>query len=361
MGSDGSAGGGATPWDITSALDWPIETAGKRGRRIEGAEQLARSARLGIDTAAWQVRAELRARLLDLAAARARAEQLGREEAAHREVVGLLEQRVRAGAASAAEAAPARIAGFQSAADLAEAERQSREARLRVAEAIGVTPRALEGVELVFPLDAPPAGAEPTSDELRRQALQERPEILASLAEYEASQSALQLEIARQYPDLRVGPGYEYDQGLNKWAVVGISIELPVLNRNQGPIAEAEARRAEAAARFLALQASVIGELERALANRESAREALARSASALAAERDRLRATQQALEAGAVDRLALDAAQLELARAERIHLDAQVRMQQAIGDLEAAVQQPLDEGGAALQGRSVAPGTGAP
>ena len=43
---------GTPMWDITSALDWPIETAGKRGRRIERAEQLATAARLSLDSAA---------------------------------------------------------------------------------------------------------------------------------------------------------------------------------------------------------------------------------------------------------------------------------------------------------------------
>ena len=37
---------GMPMWDITSALDWPIETAGKRGRRIERAQHVATSARL---------------------------------------------------------------------------------------------------------------------------------------------------------------------------------------------------------------------------------------------------------------------------------------------------------------------------
>src|SRR5262249_49546901 len=99
-----------------------------------------------------------------------------------------------------------------------------------------------------------------------------------ALADYGASQSALQLEIARQYPDVRIGPGYEYDQGLNKWSTIGVSLELPVLNRNAGPIGEADARRTEAAARFAELQATVIDEIDRALANRDASREALARS-----------------------------------------------------------------------------------
>ena len=59
-----------------------------------------------------------------------------------------------------------------------------------------------------------------------------------ALADYAASQSALQLEIAKQYPDLHLGPGYELDQTDNKWSL-GISLDLPILNHNQGPVAEA--------------------------------------------------------------------------------------------------------------------------
>src|SRR5262249_56728051 len=102
---------GARMWDITSALDWPIETAGKRGRRIERAQHLATSARLSLDAAAWKVRANLRARLLDFVAARARARLLARELEAQHEVVTLLEQRVQAGGAAVAIVAPERLCG----------------------------------------------------------------------------------------------------------------------------------------------------------------------------------------------------------------------------------------------------------
>src|SRR5262249_19958215 len=103
---------GARMWDITSALEWPIETAGKRGRRIERAQHLATSSRLSLDSAAWKVRANLRARLLDFVAARARVELVAREHEAQHEVVTLLEQRVQAGAAAIALVAPARPAGL---------------------------------------------------------------------------------------------------------------------------------------------------------------------------------------------------------------------------------------------------------
>src|SRR5207244_7786011 len=112
-----------------------------------------------------------------------------------------------------------------------------------LAEALGVSLAALNGVELNFEefkrsLDAVPDAT------IRRQALLNRADIRAGLAEYAASQSALQLEIARQYPNIHLNPRYQLDQTDNKWTL-GLTVELPVLNRNQGPIAEAEARGAE--------------------------------------------------------------------------------------------------------------------
>ena len=68
--------------------------------------------------------------------------------------------------------------------------------------------------------------------------------MLSALAEYAASESALQVQIARQYPDIHLRPGYELDQNKNKWQL-GVSMDLPILNQNQGPIAEAKAKREE--------------------------------------------------------------------------------------------------------------------
>jgi outer membrane protein TolC len=92
-----------------------------------------------------------------------------------------------------------------------------------------------------------------SSQQARRQALLSRADILASLSQYAASEAALQLEVAKQYPDVHLSPGYEFDQGDNKWSL-GLTVTLPVLNQNRGGIAEAEARRLESGETFLALQ-----------------------------------------------------------------------------------------------------------
>jgi len=121
-----------------------------------------------------------------------------------------------------------------------------------VTQAIGVPAAALSTVNISLEWVLPKE-TDLTSSQLRRQALCGRPDVLTLLAEYAASQSALQLEIARQYPDVHLGTGYQWDQEENKWSL-GLTVELPLLNRNEGPIAEAKAARLQAAARLEALQ-----------------------------------------------------------------------------------------------------------
>ena len=122
-----------------------------------------------------------------------------------------------------------------------EARRQSAEALAQLADAVGLPASAMEVTTLSFD-ELNEARAELTTAEARRQAAVNRVDILAALAEYAASQAVLQLEIAKQYPDLHIAPGYQLDQTDNKWTL-GATLTLPVLNQNRGAIAEASAHR----------------------------------------------------------------------------------------------------------------------
>jgi outer membrane protein TolC len=332
-----------SPWLPLGFLDIPIETAGKRGYRRAQTAQLSAAARLNVATVAWQVRSALRASLLDLATAGQREALLQNQIALQQQVVQRLDQQAQAGAIASSEAATFRIALARARLDLADAQRLRAEARARVAEALGVPLRAVAGLKApVYPNLSPKLAGELTSSEVRRAALQSRPDILAALAEYAASQAALQLEIAKQYPDVHLQPGYQFDQGDSKWSL-GLTVELPVLHQNQGPIAEAKARRQEAAARFNALQARVMAEIDRTVAVLQvsETNSAALRSLAAELAKRSESVAAQ--VRAGATDQLDLLNARLESAVAELLRLDGQTRLQQAVGALEDAVQRPLN------------------
>jgi cobalt-zinc-cadmium efflux system outer membrane protein len=169
-----------------------------------------------------------------------------------------------------------------------------------------------------------------------------RSDVLASLAEYEASQKALQLEVRQQYPDISLGPGYQLDQTDSKWTLA-LAVTLPLLNHNQGPIAEAIARREEAGASFLALQSRVLSEVEGAVAAAQVAATQVQASDTLLAALERQEGMARAAYSAGEISRLELLGLQAEAVATGLARLDALALAQAAVGALEDAMQTPMD------------------
>lgn len=339
-GFDTNAPHGVSPWLPLVNFDLPIETAGKRGHRYDAAQATAEAARQAVRTAAWKVRSDLRHALLDLAAAAPRAERLRTEAATLHRTVTLLEQRLHAGAIAAPEVATARLAAVRADAAAADAAAQLPVIRQRVATALGVPARALDGVAL----SAPPPIAPLTPDQLaaaRHTALQSRPDVLAALTRYAATESALALEIAKQTPDVHLGPGYQWDLGENKWTL-GVTFEVPLFNHNEGPIAEATAHRQEAAAEFLATQAQAIAEIDAAVAAQAAAAaqlDSLRHAQSELGAQRARVEIRRQA---GAADALEIAGADFDIEAGALAVFDAEAQAALAAGQLEDALQIPF-------------------
>jgi len=330
-----------TPWMPAATFDLPVETMGKRGKRVAAARQAAVSARYDFITTAWNVRRDLRAGLLEFVVAGKRAEWLQRQFTAQRQVVALLQQRFEAGAISRPELTTAQIALNRLQLDLSDARSKQVASRMQLAQTIGVSASALDGMSPAFDLSqAAPAGL--TSADTRKLALLSRSDLLAALADYASAEDELHLEIAKQYPDLHLSPGYQYDQGDNKWSV-GLTLELPLLDRNRGPIAAAEAKRKVAAAKFVERQLQVINDVDRAVADYQVAEEQLKTADALYAAGELQQRFAAAQLKAGAADALDAQNAEMEFASASLTRLESQARFQAALGALEDALQRPAD------------------
>jgi outer membrane protein TolC len=328
------------PWIYGVTWDIPIETAGKRGKRIAGAKNLSEAAKWDFVSAAWQARSHVRAALLNLYSARETESLLARQEAAQSNVVRLLEGQLTAGAVSSYEVTQARVTLGTTRLARQDATGQSAQARVQLAGALGLPLRALDGVKFSFTgLDQFPQNL--TAPEVRRDAVLNRADVRGALADYAASQSALQLEIAKQYPDLHLGPGYELDQTDNKWSL-GVSLDLPILNHNQGGVAEAKAKRAEAAAHFLTVQTTAIAEIDGALAGYDAALKKSAMAKTLLDDMQKQLDSVHAQAQAGEAEPLALATAEAEYATGTQNQLGALVKAQEALGQLEDAVQSPL-------------------
>ena len=339
-GYDLSATGGISPWIPSVTFDLPLETAGKRGYRKAQARQISEAARLNIAVTAWQVRSNLRAAWLDLVYAIHKEALLHRQVELQEKAGKSLEQQLAAGAIAQSELASGHLLLAQARIDLLDVRQQKVDALARVADAIGVSVKALQGVKISS--DFTREAKDLTTAEARQEALLGRADILAALAEFGARQSALQLEIAKQYPDIHLGPGYQFDQGDHKFSL-SITAELPLFNQNQGQIAEATARRAEAAAKFEALQAKVIGEIDRAVAVYRLARENMRALEALASAQRKKGSMTEEQVKAGAAAQPELMSAQIELEAGDLLQLNGRMKLQQALAALENAVQRPME------------------
>ncbi len=256
------------------------------------------------------------------------------------QLVTLLEDRFAVGEASALDVARERTSRNQTSLAVRDAERQGVDARAQLATAIGVPLQALEGVNLSFDSfekpELPDAGISTAT--LRRDALVNRPDVQSLLAEYASAESALQLQIANQYPNITLTAGYIYDAGHNKYQLYP-GADLPIFNQNQGPIAEAAARREAVAARFTALQTQITDTVDGAAANSRAATQAFTTADTLLAGEVDRERRMLRSFQAGEVDRPTLVTARLERVVAEQSRFDAMVQQRQALGAVEDALQ----------------------
>jgi len=332
-----------TPWIYDAALDIPIDIAGKRGIRIAQARQLSESARLNVLSAAWDVRSHVRGAFLELYVARAADSLLTARQQHRAEIVRILERQLEVGEVSPYEVSRARIALADGRVAVLEGRRRRARARSALADAVGVPPAALDTVTLSL-VDVGAVAPAPPEREMRIRALVNRSDILAALAEYEASQEALRLEIRKQYPDFSLGPAYQLDQTDSKWTL-GVSFSLPIFNRNKGPIAEAEARREEMAARFLALQSRVLADLEAAIAGARTAAEQVRAADELLGSLRQQEGAAETQYRVGEISKLELLTLREETASAALARLDALAGAQAAVGALEDAMQSPLDLG----------------
>ncbi len=336
---------GVSPWVLGFSWDIPIETAGKRKHRIEQAAQLTLAARLALGEAAWKVRGDLRSNLVEYYAADLDAQYLRTEATLHSNLVTRLEKQFRLGDASRIEVNVARSELISSSIAVAKAETRLADTRYQLAASVGMPMAGFEKLRIHWRYDDPPSPEKVSQAAVQTAGVLNRLDVNRSLAEYAASEAALHGEIAKQYPDIHLSPGYEFDQGEHKFGF-GASATLPIFNRNGGAIGEAEAKRKEAEIHFLAVQSGAIQDSERALAAYLRTYKQWTGDSALISAQMRNLKSAEATVQAGEADQSAVWIARLQWLEARRAQLESLHVLQQALGALESAVQRPVSEPG---------------
>lgn len=332
-----------TPWSLGFELDIPI-FGGSRGVVLVEREQIAlESSQLDIGHTAWRVRARVRDALLNLYSARRNLDLFEKEALENEALLKLLQRRLQEGMASTGEVTIARLRATQARGEV-EAQKLAAERSLGVLSgALGVPLEITRALVLSF-TDFDSFPPSPDASSVRAQALLNRTDIRQQLLSYAAAESAIKMEVAKQYPEVQLSPGYFWDQGDSVWSLA-LGFLLPGALGNAPAIKHAMAKRAVAAKEFERLQARVLAESESGAAVYRQSLESLAAVESQIALVQKRLAQTQALFAGGVADRVALVQGKLESLIGARSAWAARQAALTALGELENATQVPLRGG----------------
>jgi len=262
--------------DVFAWVDVPVETAGKRKRRVQLAEADQRVAEFTRQLVAWRIRQRVKRAYWKAMAAVSDVEMLSRSRDTLQRLEEYHEAQVRMGSMAEVDLIKVRVEVGRAALALSGAEMEVRRGKIALLEAMGI-PEMNTGFEVRQP-EAQPVKVAWNEDRVALRAvetaLMHRPESLIGRARVERARADLALQRSLDRPDLRPFLGYKRTAGFNT-LMGGFSISLPVGGQNKGGIQEAlaEVRGREAALR--AVEARIGAEVVAAVAKVQRSRELL--------------------------------------------------------------------------------------
>ena len=251
----GAGSGTASTYGITQPIDLPSVRAARiaaAAAGADGAAAFAQSVRLSVGAQARQVFFDLLRRKEDERLARENLELL-------EQIQGRVLKRVEVGEAPRFELVRAE-------AETLAARNAHAAARLRVEEARGALRRMAGGLlaqEFEVRGELPSLPSLPPLAELQTAMLAENPALRAAAAERERAQRRLDQERALRAPQPALRLGESRDPEMRA-AVVGLSLSIPLWDRREGQIAQAQASIGLAAAQADQQRAQLLRELETA-------------------------------------------------------------------------------------------------
>lgn len=219
-------------------LGQPLELGGKRGARIESAERARDVAGAEVGMRLAEVRAAVIQRFYEVLSAQERLRLAQNSMQLANRGLDVASRRVQAGKVSPVEETRARVAASGARIELSQAGADLSNARKQLAALWGnPMPRFGDAVGTLEILPVLP------SLDALKQRLAQAPEAVRAKREIDRREALLQLEMAKRWPNLVVRGGVKRSELTHDSVnVVGLSVAIPIFDRNQGNVLEAKQR-----------------------------------------------------------------------------------------------------------------------
>ena len=257
-------------------------TMGKRGKRLQVAEKELEGFDRQVDNSARLLTEEVKTVFYDLLLAEKRVELAARAIDLNTQLLEVTNQRLEAGDIPELEVNLARVEVARSEGRKVEAERELHPARARLLAIMGLPPN--EAASFSGSLEGNPSAI--TVAELKGLALAKRPDVGVLEAEKAKGDAEIALARAERVPNITAGIGYQRENTAIEVAgdvvkdrdnLIGlkVSIPIPLFDRNQAGVREANARKGSAENRYLFARTVVEREVEAAYARLTAADKSL--------------------------------------------------------------------------------------
>ena len=223
-------------------INLPVEMGGKRAARITAAERGRDIAVEELNLRRVEIRAAVVAAFFETLAAQERAALAQASVDLAKRATDAVAKRVAAGKVSPVEETKARVAEAGVRVELAQAQSEQRSARARLASLLGASPPQFTQVS--GSVDDLPVV--PSLDDIQ-QRLSASSALRRAQLEVERRRSLADVERSKQTPDVTVSLGVKRPNELARnQLMLGVSVPLPLFDRNQGNLLEALKREDKA-------------------------------------------------------------------------------------------------------------------
>ncbi|MGE0707140.1 MAG: TolC family protein [Planctomycetota bacterium] len=224
-------------------LSWQVEALISRGARVEAAERQGQSVALDVAWQEWLVAERAKLAVGRLASLRAQLALAAEVEAGLLKNEALVQGALGEGLLTALELSAARTASTDARAARRALETQVETERLALNAALGLAP----AVEVALQPTAPPgptaSAAPPTLARLLDGLERRRLDLAALRRGYEAQEERVRAAVLGQFPAVNLGLQGQQDTGGITSLGFGVTVDIPLFDRNQGAIAAERATR----------------------------------------------------------------------------------------------------------------------
>jgi cobalt-zinc-cadmium efflux system outer membrane protein len=318
-------------------LSWEITSLITRGANLAAANAAAASVDLDVAWQEWQTAQAAKLQVYHLFFLDQQVAISTQEEARLRENLGLVKRAAASGLITVIDLAAAEAALQKSHASLLTTQQQREQERLALNQLLGLP--AAEIVPLEPAIAAPYPGSLPSGAKLTDGIEERRLDLLALKNGYQSQEERLRGAVLAQFPKISIGFSHASDTTNVITTGFGITIDLPLFDRNQGAIAIESATRAKLFDEYVVRLFEGRGEIARALANINSLQRQSEAAEASIATLENVVESYGKALRQGNADvltyynaRTELSTKQLELVDLKRQLADMHVALEIAAG-----------------------------